>query len=547
MQDVELSVLYVEDDVDMREAVAQRLSGRFKDIYMCSSAEEALIIFENQHVDLILTDYFLPETNGIDMIAKIRQKNWDIPIILITGHVDTQLLIETINLGVTQFVPKPVNPKVLSNAVDLSIQRVAMENLKRKNQQQELELLKYREKYHSSQQEAAFHKELYVLKNDCFERIIDVKGERWMVDINYNGLDIISGDSYSVRHISESKVLCFVLDAMGKGVSASVTSVAATSYINHLIDMSSAIDLKEIVGSFLDFITGILFYEEILCASFLLFDFETLTLNYACFSMPKLWINYLDGTVASVCSNNMPIMKDSKSFSLDCLSIENLHKLMASSDGLTEAVKGDTVYEQFVCDDFKANALLSGFMKQLKERGFEVKDDITVFYLRRFTTNPKWEVSRTVDSNSEGLDELDKFFNESISILNMDARIATELYIAFTEAVSNAFEHGSLEIGSLEKHNALYLDSYEELIVAKTLMYAGKKIHCHIAYIDKDAPVIRIRVIDEGNGFKGENLNFGNNKLFSGRGLELIRRYTDKRYFTAKGNEIIMVKNLVSI
>jgi DNA-binding response OmpR family regulator/anti-sigma regulatory factor (Ser/Thr protein kinase) len=546
MQEPEISILYVEDDQAMREAVASSLSRRFEKVYICSSAEEALDIFKKYYIDMILTDYVLPGISGIELIAAVRQKNWDLPIVLITGYADADFLMEAINLGVTQFVPKPIDPNVLMNAINFAIQRVVNENLKRKNAQQELELLKYREKYHYSQQEAAFKKELKTLKNDYLERIIDVSERRWMIDTHYQGLDIICGDAYSVRRLDEERLFCFVLDAMGKGVGASITSMSATHYLNHQVDLlGKELTLEKVIGEFLPYIVKILLEEEILCAAFIVVDFKKETLRYSTFSMPNILLGSSDGSVEELKSNNIPIIKTKTDFKVDEVSIEPFQRVMITSDGLTEAELDGVVYEQLIKDDFGQCGILSSFKSTLAHRGVVPKDDITVFFLRRSVKDPAWEVTRTVESTLDGVAELDEFFRETISDLKLEDEVSAKIFVAYSEAVINAFEHGSLEIGIMEKHRSINDDTYEVLLNKKSAENRHKKITCSVAYIKERIPILRVSVMDEGKGV----VNYGKGKelseaIFCGRGVEIIRNYVDQIYYSETGNEIIMLKTL---
>lgn len=54
-----------------------------------ASAEEALALFERETFDLLITDYRLPAMNGVQFIERIRRKTPDLPVILISGFVDT--------------------------------------------------------------------------------------------------------------------------------------------------------------------------------------------------------------------------------------------------------------------------------------------------------------------------------------------------------------------------------------------------------------------------------------------------------------------------
>ncbi len=554
-EEQKLTVLYVEDDQLMRETLAARLALRFDKVYACENAEEALTIFNNRHLDIILTDYMLPYMSGLDMVARIRDKNWDIPIILITGYADSDFLMQAINLSVTQFVPKPVNLKLLTNALDIAIQRVALENLKRKNQEQELELLKYREKYHSTQQELAFHKELNALRNDFDKKVLDVvnkygSAERWTIDMAYRGLDIMSGDTYSVHKIGDDKLFCFILDAMGKGVGASVTSMVSATYINHIVEQKrnqEHFPFKEIITQFIGYIQRVLLDEEIICGTFLFIDFFEETLTYSSFSMPKIWVNTIDGAMRNYKSNNLPIMKHTKDFEVDTVSVNDIRKLLVSSDGLTEATVNNTVYEQYLAEDFKQSGLLSSFMLNFQAKQAVIKDDTTIFYLQRSNTASSFEYSFAAESRLSNLTKLEQQFTDILTNLNIDNQESIQLVIAFNEAVMNAFEHGNFGIQLMDKHRAVNDDIYDELITEREKLYGYKKISCYVSHLEDKYRVIRVRVIDEGNGYNiddNKDLSGKSAHLLCGRGLELIKMNVDHIYYSAKGNEIVIIKIL---
>ena len=70
---------------------------------------EALAEMNKEEFDLILVDYMMPDMNGIDFIEKVRQKQSDLPIIMITATIDDERLkIRALEAGATEFLNKPV-------------------------------------------------------------------------------------------------------------------------------------------------------------------------------------------------------------------------------------------------------------------------------------------------------------------------------------------------------------------------------------------------------------------------------------------------------
>lgn len=108
-----MTLLYVEDDPDISEAVQFSFSSTFKKIHMVSSAEEALRVLNTIAPDIIITDIGLPYMNGIEFTKKIKEINSSIPVIVISGYREEAYFIDCIDSGVDCFMSKPINLKQL--------------------------------------------------------------------------------------------------------------------------------------------------------------------------------------------------------------------------------------------------------------------------------------------------------------------------------------------------------------------------------------------------------------------------------------------------
>lgn len=106
----QLSLLYVEDDNDTREASATILEDYVGKLIVAKNGKEALELLSQNSIDLILTDILMPKMNGIEMIRKIREGkiNPQIPIVITTAHTETQYLLDAIHLRVDGYILKPI-------------------------------------------------------------------------------------------------------------------------------------------------------------------------------------------------------------------------------------------------------------------------------------------------------------------------------------------------------------------------------------------------------------------------------------------------------
>ncbi len=120
----DLSILYVEDDHELRQHTTRLLASFFTKIDTAENGLEGLDKYRNASYDLILTDINMPLMNGVKMAAQIKTDNPKQVIIVISAHDEARYLLDLINLGVDYFVLKPLDIKqfltVLDKAVRLS-------------------------------------------------------------------------------------------------------------------------------------------------------------------------------------------------------------------------------------------------------------------------------------------------------------------------------------------------------------------------------------------------------------------------------------------
>lgn len=112
-----LTILYLEDEDFIRKNLTQTLEYIFDTVFAIGNVEDALNVFNNNSVDLILSDISMPGKNGLDFVKEIREENKDIPIILLTAHTDTHYLLDATKLKLVDYLTKPVNFEELKMAL----------------------------------------------------------------------------------------------------------------------------------------------------------------------------------------------------------------------------------------------------------------------------------------------------------------------------------------------------------------------------------------------------------------------------------------------
>lgn len=112
-----MSILYIEDEDNIRENVTKTLELLCKKVTSFSNAEEALLYIRTNPIDIVISDINLPKMNGLELSRYIRKNDNTIPIILLTAYTDTNLLLEAAKLKLVDYLTKPINFDKLTNAL----------------------------------------------------------------------------------------------------------------------------------------------------------------------------------------------------------------------------------------------------------------------------------------------------------------------------------------------------------------------------------------------------------------------------------------------
>jgi DNA-binding response OmpR family regulator len=121
------TILYVEDNQFIREEAVEYLSLIYRNVLEASNGEEALKIYKEIKPDIIITDIKMPIINGLQMVKSIRKKDKKTPIIVVTAFLDTEYLLEAIELRLVKYITKPLTNYKLDVALELAHEYLANE------------------------------------------------------------------------------------------------------------------------------------------------------------------------------------------------------------------------------------------------------------------------------------------------------------------------------------------------------------------------------------------------------------------------------------
>ena len=115
-------IMVVDDDQQIREMLRAALTGAGHDVVEAADGLKALEMLEENLPDLILVDMKMPGMDGLSVIEEVRNRDPQLPVIMLTGHGTTQTAVQAMKFGACDFIQKPFDIQRLRDAVSTSLQ-----------------------------------------------------------------------------------------------------------------------------------------------------------------------------------------------------------------------------------------------------------------------------------------------------------------------------------------------------------------------------------------------------------------------------------------
>ena len=549
----ELKLLCV-DSSSLMQMIYQDLFGTlFQEVLIASDSKSAKKLFEEHDVHLVVCDDAIPPLGGLELIAHMRHLKPTMPIILVTDSEEATLFMEAVRLRVCNFIQKPFVTSEILEAIEKAVKILVAEKYIYQSQQKQIDFLTQQVAYGDYQQTLSFAKELKMIRNDFYYRLIssDHHSKVVLADFLYRPKDVLSGDSYSARLLDNKRALFVIVDGMGKGLSASVSAMMCIAFINHWIDKmlreKPSITLEGLVKCVVAYMESILLEEEILSMVILVIDPIHQTLEYSSFSMPPLLMMHDDGTIKRLKSNNPPINAYANACHITHMRYAHVKKLLIYSDGISENMLKDEEgsYASYLERDFSQAISREDLLRRMDTRMGEAEDDMTFIFLNLITYHVVEEFE--IVTSMSAVEAAEERFSFLLEHLSDNIGFNTKATLAFSELVMNAYEHGNLAIDKEEKHKLLESERYFEFL-AKKEKENGKKIYIKVFITSNtdDERYLLTWIEDEGKGFNTELLStiFGIQKNFNGRGIFMSKRSSLGIYYNDKGNGVLFITKL---
>ena len=110
-----LNVLYVEDDLEIQNLMAQYLKKNFFTVVNADNGLEGLQKYKKEKFDIVITDLSMPIMNGVEMLKEIKEINIEQSIIITSAHAKTNSSFDLTNINIDGYITKPFNWEQLNN------------------------------------------------------------------------------------------------------------------------------------------------------------------------------------------------------------------------------------------------------------------------------------------------------------------------------------------------------------------------------------------------------------------------------------------------
>ncbi|TXK51955.1 sigma-54-dependent Fis family transcriptional regulator [Pontibacter qinzhouensis] len=121
------NILLIDDDPTFCLMLRTFLQKQQYNVQTAYTAEEGLRLLKGQPFDLVLTDFRLPDRDGIELLSQIRVYSTTVPVILMTTYADIRTAVRAIKMGAFEYITKPINPDETLLTIKKALQKKAEE------------------------------------------------------------------------------------------------------------------------------------------------------------------------------------------------------------------------------------------------------------------------------------------------------------------------------------------------------------------------------------------------------------------------------------
>jgi sigma-B regulation protein RsbU (phosphoserine phosphatase) len=232
-----MKILIAEDDNIARRLLTRNLEKWGYEVVATRNGKEALETFRKGHFSMVITDWMMPEMDGLQLVSEIRNAETSdyVYIIMLTANSKKEDLVKGMSAGADDFIAKPFENSELKVRLRAGERIIGLE---KKLFQRNVELEKINHRMRMDLQAAAD-----IQKSLLPQRPPKVPGLQ--IEWEFRPCDELAGDILNVFKLSEDKLGFYVLDVSGHGVTAALLAVSLSRLLSPELDSASILKSRD--------------------------------------------------------------------------------------------------------------------------------------------------------------------------------------------------------------------------------------------------------------------------------------------------------------
>ena len=549
------SVLVVDDHPQAQALLSRFLKRMGYRVEVAANGLEAVEAVIRERPDIVIMDVEMPVMGGFEATERIRaaaHERW-LPIVFLSATPDSGALIRALERGGDDYLVKPISYTVL-RAKMRAVSRTLI--LQRELEDRSARLSAYR----AADEDQNRHAEQVIRRLASQDLADEAVLQHWTA-----AADLFSGDLVAAARAPSNALHVMLADGAGHGLAAALSALPVTQPFYRMTE--KGYPLSTIIDEMNGKIRRLLPVERFVAATLIAVDFKEQIIQIWNGGNPPLAIISEDGKLLHMAhSRNLALgVAPENLFSAEpeIYRYEQACQIIACSDGLFEAAgwnaseSGARLLAELVGPKPPAERLAALKARCVESSG-GASDDVSAVVITCIpghnivpeTAAPAvstvrhvgdWHFDMGLSTEQLKIVDVVPLLHDVASRMHGWCARNPKLFLVLSELISNALEHGVLELESLVKLEPDGFQRYMQLRQTKLAALTAGGIHVRIAGLARDGrPMLSIVVKDTGSGFDHVSAMAHSAKLDApyGRGIPLLKRICEEVEYRGCGNEV---------
>ncbi len=121
-------ILVVDDEEDVRDTLHNVLKSLNYEPFVAADGKEALKVLEENPIDVVLSDLYMPEMDGIELLKQIKVKGYKVIFIMITARPTVETAVDAIKKGAYDYLSKPFHIEEVRMKINRALEKKGLSN-----------------------------------------------------------------------------------------------------------------------------------------------------------------------------------------------------------------------------------------------------------------------------------------------------------------------------------------------------------------------------------------------------------------------------------